>query len=265
MRVAVFLSLGTAIALAQQPPVKLLPTDREAAIVRVLQARLNDNEEAAARSADYVRLKNLIRDFIIQQLEASPRIRDEDLGRQLTKILGRNDFEEAPPPYYAFSASGFGPKTETRLWAVVYPVYFGFHGVGATGIVIDSYVWKEGKVRLAGRGGGELSGHALSAQKLEHGPDALLLLADGVLTGSSGSAISARAVLYWVDATGVHTVWQTPMLPGLHAFAGGGLITLRYVDQTRWFATPPLPSANIVEVWKSNGSVPPRLLVRGHY
>ena len=264
MRVAVFLSLGTAIALAQQPPVNLLPTNREVAIARVLQARLNDNEEAAARSADYVRLKDLIRDFIVQQLEASPGIRDEDLVRQLAKILGRNDFEEAPP-YYAFSASGFGPRTETRLWAVVYPVYFGFHGVGATGIVIDSYVWEKGKVRLAGRGGGELSGHALSAQRLEHGPDALLLLADGVLTGSSGSAISARAVLYSVDATGVHAVWQTPILPGLHAFAGGGLITLRYVDQARWFASPRLPNANVVEVWKSNGSVPPHLLVRRHY
>jgi len=264
MRVTVFLVLGTAVVLAQQPA-KLLPTDREAATVRVLQTRLNDVGEAEGRPENYVRLKNLVRDFIIQQLEASPGIRDEDLVSQLTHILGKNESEEAPPPYFAFSGTGFGPNSEARLWAVAYPVSFGFHGVGATGIVIDSYVWEKGKARLAGRGGGELSGHWLNVRTVERSPDGLLILADGMLTGSSGSAISGRAVLYRVDAAGVHTVWQTALLPGLHAFAGEGLFTLEYADRARWYASPRLPNARIVEVWQIYGSNPPRLLVRNHY
>ena len=68
MRIIIVFGLVAVVAMAQQPTVKLLPTERDSAIVRDLLTRLADREEADTRPANYARLKNRIRDFIIQQL-----------------------------------------------------------------------------------------------------------------------------------------------------------------------------------------------------
>ena len=71
-------------------------------------------------------------------------------------------------------------------------------------------------------------------------------------------------MIYAVDGTGVHTIWQTRMLRGLQAVARGDLMTVRYADAARFYRVPQLPKPWILEVYQISGEAP-RLLVLQHY
>ncbi|HEX7795212.1 MAG TPA: hypothetical protein VF456_12710 [Vicinamibacterales bacterium] len=203
-----------------------MPTDREAARVRVLEDAL-DKHLADDVHASYNELKQIVQDFVIRQLDAAPAISDTTLREQLRKVIGRTWADTPDSGLYVSSATGWGPRSAQRLWAVAYVVWLGTHGAGGTGAVIDSYVWEPGGTRLAGRQDSDYSGYGLNVDWLFSGPDKVSLLAYGGMSGSNGLG-NWKASVYSCDKEGVHRVWQTSDLSGLTAVGRQQLITLRH-------------------------------------
>jgi hypothetical protein len=211
------------------PSIRLLPTDREAARVRVLTDAL-DKHRTDAVPGSYMQLKAIVQDFVIRQLDAAPAISDAMLREQLQKVIGRTWADAPDSGLYVSSAMPWGPRSTQRLWAVAYAVWLGTHGPGGTGVVIDSYVWEPGGTRLAGRQDSDSTGYSLKVDWLFSGPDKVSLLAYGGMSGSNGLG-NWKASVYFCDKQGVHRVWQTSDLHGLTAVGRGQLITL-------WHARP---------------------------
>jgi hypothetical protein len=76
-------------ATQENPPIRLLPTDPEAARVRALQNAFDNSPPDDARARDYAELNPIVRDFVVRQLDAAPAIADEVLREQLRKVVGR--------------------------------------------------------------------------------------------------------------------------------------------------------------------------------
>lgn len=219
-------AIGIAAAAQDVPPIRLLPTDREAARVRVLKDAL-DRHLTADVVASYSQLKTIVQDFVIRQLETAPAIPDAMLREQLQKVIGSTWADPPDSGLYVSSAAPWGPRSTQRLWAVAYAVWLGQHGPGGTGVVIDSYVWQPGRTRLAGRHDSDYSGYSLRVDWLLSGPDKISFLAHGRLSGSNGLG-NWKASVYACDKEGVHRVWQTSDLSGLTAAGRDQLITLRH-------------------------------------
>ena len=217
---------GTAAAAQDVFRIRLLPTDREAARVRVLQDAL-DKHLTNDVDASYNQLKTIVQDFVIRQLDAAPAISDAMLRQQLQKVIGRTWADPPDSAMYVSSATPWGPRSTQRLWAVAYAVWLGRHGPGGTGVVIDSYVWERSRTRLAGRQESDYSGYSLNVDWLFSGPDKVSLLAFGGLSGSNGLG-NWKASVYSCDKEGVHRVWQMSELHGLTAVGRGQLVTLRH-------------------------------------
>lgn len=226
--VAAVCLFGVAITASAQdiPPLRLLPTDREAARVRVLEDTL-DNHLTDDVLASYDQLKAIVQDFVIRQLDTAPAISDATLREQLRKVIGRTWADTPDAGLYVLSAMPWGPRSTQRVWAVAYAVWLGTHGPGGTGVVIDAYVWEPGGTRLAGRQDSDYSGYSLNLDWLFSGPDKVSLLAYGGMSGSSGLG-NWKATVYSCDKEGVHRVWQISNLLGLTAVARSELITLRH-------------------------------------
>jgi hypothetical protein len=209
------------------PPIRLLPTNREAARVRVLQNAFDNHPADDARARDYAKLKTIVQDFVVRQLDAAPAISDEALREQLRKVVPR--FGDERPHggggLYVQSDRSWGSRSNERVWAVAYIVWLGTHGPGGTGVVIDCYVWEPGQTRLAGRRDRDFSGYTLNADWLASSQ--VGLLAYGTMTGSNGLG-AWKAIVYFCDRQGVHAVWQTPVVSGMTAVARGDLIALKY-------------------------------------
>lgn len=227
-------------------------TDRTNALI----VNLANLDKAADRSANFARLKNLVRDFVIGEINRHPRISDADLRAKLTDVLPEMPWADDDLSPYVFSSA------DKHVRAVVYFVWFGFHGIGGTGIVIDSYVTENGKTRLAGRGGGELSGHILTAEHVSSSPSSIKLLGHGRLTGSNGVG-TWRAAVYNVDRQGVHTLWQTMLLGGMEAHSDGNRIIVQYIDRDRYVRWPRIQPYMIREMWHIDER--PRLLSRTYH
>jgi hypothetical protein len=216
---------GLPAAAQDDPSIRLLPTGREAARVRVLEDAL-DKHLADDVRAGYEELKTIVQDFIIRQLDAAPAISDAMLRAQLQKVIGRTWADSPDAGLYVSSAMAWGPRPTQRLWAVAYAVWLGMHGPGGTGVVIDSYVSESGRTRLAGRQDSDYSGYDLKVDWL-FSPGKISLLAYGGMAGSNGLG-NWKVSVYFCDNEGVHPVWQTSDLLGLTAVGRGQLITLRH-------------------------------------
>jgi hypothetical protein len=202
----------------------MLPTDREAARVRVLQDALDNHLDVPA---SYTQLKAIVQDFVIRQLDAAPAIAEATLREQLRKVIGRTWADTPDAGLYVLSAMPLGPRSTQRVWAIVYVVWIGTHGPGGTGVVIDSYVWESGRTRLAGRQDSDYSGYSLQLDWLVSGPDKVSFLAYGRMSGSNGLG-NWKATVYSCDKEGVQRVWQISDVHGLTAVARSELITLRH-------------------------------------
>ena len=203
----------------------LLSTTREAARVRVLEKAF-DNHTGNVRS-NYSKLKAIVQDFVVRQLQAAPAISDDTLRQQLRKLIGRTWTDLPDGALFVKSDTGWGPKSTQRVWAIGYAVWLGTYGPGGIGVVIDSYVWKPDETRLAGRQDADFSGYSLNVDWLTSGPDRVNLLAYGRTAGSNGLGVW-RAIVYSCRSTGVATVWKSPTLNGLTAVGRDELIVLRY-------------------------------------
>jgi hypothetical protein len=143
------------------PPIRLLPTDPEAARVRVLQNAFDNHPAGDARARDYAELKTIVRDFVVRQLNAAPAISDETIREQLRKVVGRFWAERADGGLYVKSDASWGPRSKQRVWAIAYVVWLGTHGPGGTAVVVDCYVWEDGQTRFAERRDSDFSGYSL--------------------------------------------------------------------------------------------------------
>jgi len=224
--VACLVAAGIGAAAQEVPSIRLLPTAREAARIRVLKEALAKGPTDDVR-ASHDQLKAIVKDFVIRQLNAAPAISDAMLREQLQKVIGRTWADQPESGLYVSSATPWGPRSTQRLWAVAYVVWLGMHGPGGTGVVIDSYAWESGRTRLAGRQDSDYSGYSLDVDWLLAGPDKISLLAYGGMSGSNGLG-HWQASVYSCDYEGVHRVWQTSDLHGLTAVGRGELITLRH-------------------------------------
>jgi hypothetical protein len=247
---------GIGIVAAQDAPsIRLLPTDREAARVRVLEDALDKHLTDDVR-ANYDELKTIVQDFVIRQLDAAPAISDAMLREQLQKVIGRTWADPPASGLYVSSATAWGPRSTQRLWAVAYVVWLGTHGPGGTGVVIDSYVWEPGRTRLAGRQGSDYSGYNLNVDWLFSGPDKVSFLAYGGMSGSNGLG-NWKASVYFCDKEGVHGIWQTSDLRGLTAVGRGQLITLRHARPCQGAASSACAWTYEVYAFEPGTSKPP--------
>jgi hypothetical protein len=216
----------------------LLPTSVVAQQVRELQARLADSNDRE-REAYFNQMETKLADFLIQQLEAEPRLDRWQLREQLIRARGsvppeRSHYRDGQPPYVLRLPLSGGPnETGPIVWAVVYGGA-AYYGMGGSRIVVESYVAENGKARLAGRGGAEMSGFDLNADELRTpSPNSFSLLIHGILEWSNGHQFPGKAVLYDVGLAGVKTEWQTPTLPGLTAHPDATGFTVTYHDEER--------------------------------
>lgn len=229
-------AMSGSAATQDNPPIRLLPTDPEAARVRVLQNAFDNHPAGDARARDYAELKTIVRDFVVRQLNAAPAISDETLREQLRKVVGRFWAERPDGGLYVKSDASWGPRSKQRVWAIAYVVWLGTHGPGGTGVVVDCYVWEDGQTRFAERRDSDFSGYSLYVDWLAIGPPRIGLLAYGRMSGSNGLG-AWKAFVYFCDLQGVHAVWQTPVVSGLTAVARDDLIALKYAHPQKGAAS----------------------------
>ena len=91
------------------------------------------------RKAGFV-LRDKIRQFVVDQIEANPDITREQLRSQLRAILSSFQYatcnDDVPP--YVLANSGFGPKGRLQF-AVAYQLSLGFMGPKGTITVLETY------------------------------------------------------------------------------------------------------------------------------
>jgi hypothetical protein len=221
-------SLSATAAAQTAPTVTLLPTEKEAARVQALVDAF-ENHRSTDVARDYGSLKSIVQDFVIRQLNAAPAISDAALRSQLEKIVSRRWSEEDDGGLYVRSASGWGPRSKDRLWAVAYVVWLGTHGDGGTGAVLDSYVWEPKGTRLVARQDRDLAGYSMEGNWLSTGPDQLAIMLHGRLSGSNGLG-GWKAVVYVCQRDGMRALWRSPLVLGLTAIASDKLIALRHAQ-----------------------------------
>ncbi|SRR5712691_373168 len=222
---------------ADKDPI-LLPTSVVAQQVRELQARLPDSNDRE-RETYFNQMATRLSDFVVEQLEAEPRLDRWQLRDQFIRARGsvpaeRSHYHDSQPPYVFRLPPSWGPdEAGPIVWAVVYGGA-AYYGMGGSRIVVESYVVENGKARLAGRGGSEMSGFDLNADELQNrSPNSVSVLIHGILEWSNGHQFPGKAILYDVGPAGVQTAWQTPTLPGLTAHPDASGFTVTYHDEER--------------------------------
>jgi hypothetical protein len=117
-------------------------------------------------------------------------------------------------------------------------------------IVVLSYVVNHRKARLAGRGGSELNGVSMHADRMWNPGRGPAVLINGVVEWSSGHALPCKAALYSIDETGVHLIWKIEsaslqVLPD----PGGEAFTLIYHDERRHQSSGDVGLTTVVEIY----------------
>ena len=211
-------------AAAQLPTdAQLLSTTREAARIRALEDAFENH--TGNTKANYTKLKQIVQDFVMRQLQADPDISDENLQRQLQKVIGKTYPENRS--LFVKSDTGWGPRSKQRVWAIAYVVWLGCYCPGGVGVVLDSYVWEPEATRLAARQDADFSGYDVSLDWLASGPDHINLLAYGRTAGSNGLG-NWKAIVYSCGSKGIARLYKSPTLEGLTAVGRDELITLRH-------------------------------------
>lgn len=231
--------------------------------IRDLHAKLQgDALTEQDRDASFNQAQVKISEFIIAQLEAEPRLEPRHHCDELVVILGRKnhsiigtqgDSRTGPDPEAPFIQRwppSWGPReTGPIIWGVSYS---DSHHVGFKGdrIVVESYVVKQGKARLAGRRGSELDGVLMHTERMWNPKPALAVLIHGVVAWSSGHALPGKAAVYSIDDTGVHLTWKIDaaslqVLPS----PDGEAFTLMYHDERRHQSTGDFSLTSVVEVY----------------
>lgn len=268
-RVLVGLALVCAPLYGADAKPNLLPTAAVRQRIRAIRSPLEDvslNLKLSKKQRDtyFYRLKAEVSRFIIAQLEAEPELQPRHLRDQLLRILGRKGREAGvqydsqsigqmePEEPFVQRRSFWKPEEKGKvLWGINYS---GTHinAFGGNRIVVESYVVREGKATLAGRGGSELDGFNMQAQRIFLGESTLGVVIHGIFEWSSGHVLPAKAVLYEISETGVRKIWERAE-PQLRIIATSDGFILTYHDERRHFADPAKPwgqvRMEIIEVY----------------
>jgi len=179
----------------------LLPTEKVANKIRDMQARLllhgpaKTKEEWAADAAQHQRLfgelQSEVTRYVIAQLEAEPQIGGRQMRGQLVRILNvkfeSRDHSDESPCVFPVERPG---EDSPKVWAVAYRGD-AFPTAGGARSVVEAYVVENGKARLAGRGGREMDGCAMKAERF---PD--LANDSAFIVMLSTAYMSGRAAAY---------------------------------------------------------------------
>jgi hypothetical protein len=236
---------------AGDPPPNLLPTAGAEKQIHDIRSRLAQNHDARGGRRDFNRLMTIVTDFTIAQLEAEPRLAADQLRTQLNRLFVAGS-EHGHPYVFRKPSVPFALPPGPATWGVAYdePLYDGW---GGNRIVVDSYVVDpQGKARLAGRGGFEMSGFALEAFEVSNpSQDSLSVLIFGIRLWSSGHSLPGKAIVYSMSPRGVQALWQTPILPGLEAAPvplGPDAFLIQYHDENRH--TLNLPEQRTIDTYR---------------
>jgi hypothetical protein len=229
---------------------KLLPTGETEKQIQLLHARLEgDGLGEEERDASFKQLQTTISEFIVAQLEAEPRLPPRDLRGELLVVLGRTTAGQEEAFVQRWPESSGPGETGPVIWGVTYR---DAHHIGLMGnrIVVESYVVSRGRARLAGRGGSELDGVAMHANRISNGKNSLSVLIYGVIEWSSGHSLPCKAALYEIDETGVRVTWKIDAY-GLEVMAPprGEAFTIMYHDEKRHASTGDVRLTGVVEVY----------------
>jgi hypothetical protein len=160
-------------------------------------------------------MQTVVEQFVVKQLNAEPRLTREQLRDLLNQVLepwegfGREPHVFRSPPNWAANETG------SVVWAVVYRDDATL-GMGGARVTVNSFVVDRGRAKLAGRGGSEMSGNAISILEMRiSSPDRILVMLQGNVEWASGHELPARAILYGVSQSGVANLWDSKVLPGL--------------------------------------------------
>jgi hypothetical protein len=255
--------------LGQPPKSRLPPTESASRTVRAIQSKLavdlnreTFESDKARHKRQFEQLKNTITSFVIAQLEAKPEIEWWQLRAQLILVLGTKYDEQTPDhfhePPYVFQAMQSG-KEGPIVWALAYKED-AFYGFGGSRVIVESYVVENGKARLAGRGGAEMDGHDLKAERIWNPlANSTSILTHGILQWSSGHALPAAAVLYSVSPEGVKTIWKLAA-PGLRLLGNDGMLfAIEYHDEHRHTENLPSLTVDVYSVDR-NSAIPYRVV-----
>lgn len=262
------LLVAAGVACSQSSKPRLLSTESVARKVHEISDKLlapsaegDYKLDQRRRERDFERLKQLVSDFVVNQLQAEPALEESQLRNQLRRILSdpyeplpsdpEGRFRSAP---YVFKAVNLN-KDQGTVWAVRYrgDVWNGLRGART---VIDSYVTLNGSARLVGRGGREMAGYGLQAE-LIYNPNSVSILAHGVRQWSSGRALPTAATLYEVTAGGVKKLWGLEAASIAFIGAENMLFCIGYEDSVRYSKN--LPS-DAVDCYAVNRTVPYRVV-----
>jgi hypothetical protein len=242
---------------------KLLSASTAEQQIRELHARLDGIAlSEKERDASFSQVQAKISEFIIAQLEAEPRLEPRHLRDELLTMFGtrnqsitgtQRDSRTGPDredPFIQRWPQSWGPlESGSIIWGVTYsdPHHLGLMG---DRIMVESYVVNQGKAHLAGRGGSELDGVSMQADRMFNLKPALAVLIHGVVEWSSGHALPCKAALYSIDDTGVHLTWKIntaslKILPD----PNGEAFTLMYHDEKRHQSTGEFSLTSVVEVY----------------
>ncbi len=264
MRLVCLVSIlvSAAISVGADSPQILISTKVAEQTVRELHAKMRQLDESrGAEALDaakkqqelyFSQLRTIVDQFGVDQLNAEPRLGRDQLRDQMKQVLGPSSgASEEPPHVYRNPSSWLANESGPVLWAIVCRE-FAYLGYGGSRVVLDAYVVDGGVGRLTGQGGTEMSGHGLSVYELKNpAAHSISLLIQGILEWSSGHELPARAVLYRADPNGIQTMWNSGMLPGLHASVTqdqtGFLV--QYHDEARHQADYADPHTTVIDTY----------------
>jgi len=243
--VACSLLLCTALAATENG--KLLPTASLAKQVRSLNMLLSDSPPGTTmesrRRAGFV-VRDLISQFIVDQMAANPDISQSQLRKQLQAILCSSPNDECDcdhPPYVL--GNTWGSKQGTHQFVVTYVLSLGFMGGKGSITAVESYLSENGKVRRSSRGGAEFDGYMVNFQMVAqfYDPNQIWVLAWGTVQGASGRGLNGQAMIYGVDADSVKPVWDAPRLDNITAQRNAVGWEVAYADHDLLYGNDPKP------------------------
>ncbi|MCW5966611.1 MAG: hypothetical protein KIT83_21415 [Bryobacterales bacterium] len=180
--------------------------------------------------------------------ETYPALRLQEIEDGLATLIAPVSFAGDSEPGQFEGSYIFGPRWERAgdpesrsVCAAVYGLRAAFHGMGATRICVESYVFGGGEPpRRIARGGGEMSGRIPRfGEAFGEIPGAAIhVLVSGPMTGWSGRTYGSPAILYRVGFDGVETVWQMPIRPALRSYPHERHFDIVYAHPERFYAFP---------------------------
>jgi hypothetical protein len=245
-----------------EPQQNLISTEVPAQRVRALQAKLHNisecgtpeacEEDYKQREPSFNQIRAIVAEFVVAQLNGEPTLDRIQLRNQLKQMLGPSGEGPEGFPYVLRSLQSSGANdAEPIVWLVAYEEWI-HGGMGGSRTVVDCYDVERGRARLAGRGGAEMSGYGLSVHEiLNPSRNSLFILVQGRLEWASGHELPAKATLYAANPTGIHTIWESKMLPGLDVSTRPGHteFNVSYHDEARHQAKFDDPHTTVIETY----------------